>query len=378
MAPMGAYQAPRRKLLRYSISLGLSVAGCGLVILAQQLPPVRSEAAQASVPSERPFPVAVSARGPRQAGWVRPAEDLPVLALGSVQSLMTNDEVLPTATLEPTPTLAPSPSPTTPPPEVVVYQVQPGDNLWIISQRFGLEQDTVVWANAELERNPDQLQIGQEIYILPTDGVWHTVSKGETLASIAQRYKVDAQTILNYPGNDITDPATIKIDQKLIIPGGVKPAPTGAAAGPAKASIAPGGARLMIPAGAPAVPVEAPAMPGRFLWPASGVITQGYHKYHGAIDIANNQGTPLIAPDGGTVTFAAWSGGLGNAVQIDHGDGFATTYGHLHTIQVQVGQRVERGQQIGLMGTTGHSTGPHLHFIVTYNGGILNPMNYLP
>ena len=119
-------------------------------------------------------------------------------------------------------------------------------------------------------------------------------------------------------------------------------------------------------------------MPGRFLWPASGVITQGYHKYHGAIDIANNQGTPLIAPDGGTVTFAAWSGGLGNAVQIDHGDGFATTYGHLHTIQVQVGQRVERGQQIGLMGTTGHSTGPHLHFIVTYNGGILNPMNYLP
>jgi len=282
----------------------------------------------------------------------------------------------PTATEE----RPPAPTPTLPRTEILVHQVQPGDNLWLISQRFNLSQDTLAWANEEVEQHPDQLKIGQELYILPVDGVWHTVRPGETLAEIAKRYGVDPGQIASYAANGVVDAGSLRVDQKLIIPGGVKPPePRAAAAAPAKAAAAPdSGNRIMIPAGAPATPVEAPSQPGRFVWPASGTITQWYGKWHGAIDIANKQGTPILAADAGTVTFAGPSGGLGNSVQIDHGDGFATTYAHLHSISVQAGQGVKQGEQIGAMGTTGHSTGPHLHLIVTYNGGIVNPLDYLP
>ncbi len=311
---------------------------------------------------------------------IRAAEALtatPAVATGEAALAL---ELLQTPTME-TP-VAPTPTPT-PKAEVIVYKVEPGDNLWLIAQRFHLSQDTVVWANPELERDPDQLSVGQELYILPVDGVWHTVKAGETLAGIAKRYQVEAQQIAAYAPNGISDARVLQVGQKLIIPGGIKPPEPRPTAAPAQAKAAPAqnppgnGQRLFIPAGAPDPPVEAPAQPGRFIWPVQGLLTQGYGKWHGAIDIANKQGTPIVAADGGSVSFAAVSGGLGNTIQIDHGDGFATTYAHLHTIGVQVGQKVNKGDQIATMGTTGHSTGPHLHLIITYKGGIVDPMLYL-
>ncbi|HEU5424325.1 MAG TPA: peptidoglycan DD-metalloendopeptidase family protein, partial [Nitrolancea sp.] len=136
------------------------------------------------------------------------------------------------------------------------------------------------------------------------------------------------------------------------------------------------------------------ATTGQFVWPSGGTITQpfgptsltlepayeGYAHFHQGMDIAASMNTPIVAADGGTVVFAGWTdAGYGNCVQIDHGNGLITLYGHMaQTPLVHVGQRVAKGQQIGLMGSTGNSTGPHLHFAVLKNGVWVNPANYLP
>ena len=106
----------------------------------------------------------------------------------------------------------------------------------------------------------------------------------------------------------------------------------------------------------------------------------GYAHFHQGLDIANSLGTPIVAADGGKVIFAGWNNyGYGNCVQIDHGNGLVTLYGHmLTTPMVSVGQTVSKGQQIGKMGSTGASTGSHLHFGVQKNGTWVNPVNYLP
>lgn len=117
---------------------------------------------------------------------------------------------------------------------------------------------------------------------------------------------------------------------------------------------------------------------GTFLWPTSGFISTPFKPEHQAIDIANDMGTPIYAADTGTVVFADVDyGGLGNATEIDHGNGYVTTYGHQSKILVKEGDVVVRGQLIGLMGSTGHSTGPHLHFVIKKDGQTLNPLLYL-
>ncbi|MGI8690499.1 MAG: peptidoglycan DD-metalloendopeptidase family protein [Thermomicrobiales bacterium] len=114
-------------------------------------------------------------------------------------------------------------------------------------------------------------------------------------------------------------------------------------------------------------------------WPESGTITSNFTSSHNGIDIATNAGTPLAAAQAGWIVFAGWTtDGLGNAVYIDHGNGFTTVYGHMQSIAVSVGQRVAKGQTIGAEGSTGNSTGPHVHFMVIDNGRSCNPFNYLP
>src|SRR5690606_9648678 len=159
---------------------------------------------------------------------------------------------------------------------------------------------------------------------------------------------------------------TIAVGQTVVIPGGVKPEEKSAAPRTAVAQV------LTRDAGA----VSAT---GSFVWPASGRITQGFFFYHRAIDIANKSGGPVLAADSGTVITAGWpdNSGYGNRVLIDHGNGFVTLYAHLSRIQVQVGQTVNRGDILGQMGSTGRSTGTHLHFEIRRGGGLDNPLNYL-
>jgi murein DD-endopeptidase MepM/ murein hydrolase activator NlpD len=114
----------------------------------------------------------------------------------------------------------------------------------------------------------------------------------------------------------------------------------------------------------------------RFVWPTNGVITQTFFEYHPGIDIANDVGTPEVAADGGQVLFAGW-GPYGIYVEIDHGGGFHSIYGHMSAVMVKTGQVVTQGQEIGLMGATGRASGPHLHFEIRFQGAPQNPIDLL-
>ena len=126
---------------------------------------------------------------------------------------------------------------------------------------------------------------------------------------------------------------------------------------------------------------------GRFVWPVHGRIVSrfGYRRHplwggfhlHSGTDIAAPYGRPIISADGGEVIFSGWWDGYGKAVVIDHGRGYTTVYGHMSRVYVQAGQQIEKGQVIGLVGNTGFSTGPHLHFEIRYNGRPVDPLAYL-
>jgi murein DD-endopeptidase MepM/ murein hydrolase activator NlpD len=246
--------------------------------------------------------------------------------------------------------------------DVVTYTVQAGDTVQSIASQFNLDPTTIMWANPVVEDAPDLLRLGQEITILPIDGVYHQVEDGDTLESIAEDYDVEIKGIVNCEYNHLDGFAgSIKEGDWLIVPGGEKPYEP-----------------KVVTAYAGSVPQGARGT-GRFQWPVLGSITQGYWYGHRAIDIGAPTGSALLAVDGGFVSFAGWTDvGYGYLVVIDHANGFATYYAHMSNIYVFEGQAVERGQVIGAVGNTGNSTGPHLHFEVRYNGVQQNPRAYLP
>ena len=148
------------------------------------------------------------------------------------------------------------------------------------------------------------------------------------------------------------------------------------AAGEMTGEVAPFDSPLVQP---PADVVAQPAAEGHWVWPVRGVISQGYSSAHRAIDIDTAQGTVVGAADTGRVVYAKWEiSGYGYLVIVDHGNGYVSYYAHLYGFYVDVGQTVARGQQIGELGNTGDSTGPHLHFEIRYDGVQRNPLDLLP
>jgi murein DD-endopeptidase MepM/ murein hydrolase activator NlpD len=246
--------------------------------------------------------------------------------------------------------------------EVITYNVQSGDTLIAIANAFRLKPDTIIWASGRLVDHPDLLQVGQTLTILPVDGIYHTVQKGETLQGIAKQYKVEVDAITSYEYNGLQEPYELVAGQHIIVPGGQKPY-----------------VPRVVHAYTGAVPSSATKGSGSFVWPASGRITQGYLSYHKAIDIGAPTGRPVLAADAGYVASIGWSQyGYGNCIILDHGNGFQTLYAHLSAILVEAGQSVAIGERIGSVGSTGRSTGPHLHFEVRYKGAQRNPLGYLP
>lgn len=252
--------------------------------------------------------------------------------------------------------------------EIIEHTVQEGETVSSIAARYNLSTSTLLWENDLNDKST--IKPGDQLRILPVDGVRHKVKKGETIYTIAKAYGLEesqAQGIVNYPFNEFQDDEnfTLTVGQFLMVPDGVKKSTEAA-------PVARFAVRLTPDAGS-----VSPT--GTFVWPARGGITQGYRFYHKAFDIANRGGGPILAADGGRVVVAGWpdNAGYGNRVMIDHGNGFVTLYAHLSLIQVQVGQSVNRGDIIGQMGSTGRSTGTHLHFEIRNNGVLENPEKYL-
>jgi murein DD-endopeptidase MepM/ murein hydrolase activator NlpD len=254
--------------------------------------------------------------------------------------------------------------PTTP----VIYTVQSGDTVLGIAAKYDLQPETIMWSNSELEQNPDRLAIGDQLRILPVDGLLHVVEPGDTLSSLADDYETTVDAIVGYSANAIADAsANLSVGKEIVVPGGVK-------------VITNSGYWVDSQASSVAYPSGGPVGSGNFSWPSAGYISQGYWGGHPAIDIAGWEGSPVSAADGGYVVTAGggWNSGYGNQVIIDHGNGFVSLYAHMSSVFVTPGMTVSKGTQIGTMGNTGNSTGPHLHLEIRYGGVPYNPAGYLP
>lgn len=241
--------------------------------------------------------------------------------------------------------------------QVISYNAVKGDTLSTIADKFGVSTDTIRWEN---NLTSDDVAVGQELKIPPVTGLVITVQEGETIQSIAKKYKTDAQKIVNFPFNDFADLETfsLNVGQTLVVPDGVQPQ------APAIVFTAPSFA-------------TSPMASGRLLWPTNGVITQYPIWYHMVFDIANPSAPPILAAADGVVIYTGWDTyGYGNHVIIDHGGGLSTLYGHMTQYYVKVGDRVTRGQVIGKMGSTGRSTGTHLHFETRINNVPVNPTQF--
>ncbi|MBI5728197.1 MAG: M23 family metallopeptidase [Candidatus Magasanikbacteria bacterium] len=252
-----------------------------------------------------------------------------------------------------------SPSRSTP----IAYTIQPGDTLSTIAERFGVSVETILWENNL--RVTALLRIGQQLTILPTSGVSHRVVRGETVQSIARRYGVTIEDIQKQ--NGLTRNQSLAIGTRLTIPG----ARQFRVATPQR-PLSP--LRTLRDTIAPQI--QSPTI-GRLFWPTtSRKLNQYFTWRHTGIDIDGDYTSPVYAADDGIVSVSGWGVGYGIHIDIDHGKGLKTRYGHNSKNFVRVGERVKRGQLIGMIGSTGRSTGPHIHFEVIVNGRRVNPLNY--
>ena len=223
------------------------------------------------------------------------------------------------------------------------YYVKAGDTLGKIAGAFGLTTSTIYWANKASLPNPSNLYVGQQLLIPPMDGLLVKVAAKDTLDTLDAKYNIAAQDIVD--ANNLPD-SNLVVGQTLLIPG--------ASGGPVPIPKSSGGGRTVTV--------------GSWIWPVSGssYISQTFWSGHHAIDIAAQYGTAVVAAAGGTVVMAGWRSytGGGNVVWIMHGAKLYSTYNHLSTWSVRVGQTVSAGQVIAHVGLTGVTTGPHLHFEV--------------
>ncbi len=268
--------------------------------------------------------------------------------------------------------------------DIVKYTVQAGDTIIGIAQNFNLQPKTVFSANyALLQDDPHNLRPGQQLDILPVDGVYRQWVAGESIATVAKYYQVTPDAIINYPGNHL-DPntTTIAAGTWIIIPGGVYQyhavgqIPLGfTRSNPASPQVAGPGACPPTNGGAIGT--------GTFVYPTDRHYLSGFDystkTNHLGIDLAANLGDNIYATDGGVVVYAGANNyGYGNMVMIDHGTGFQSLYAHLSQIFVQCGQSVTQGQVIGAAGATGNASGPHLHFEIRTMTTVIDPWDVLP
>lgn len=238
---------------------------------------------------------------------------------------------------------------------ISVYEVRKGDTISAVAKVYGVSKNTIMWAN---DLKSEKLTPGEILVILPVTGIRHAAKSGDTLSSVARKYKGDVDDIAKY--NGISPDAKLAVGDVIIVPEGeiTVTATTKTGKTIAKPKI---------------LNSLASSISGFFTRPLSGGRkTQGIHGHNG-VDIAANTGTPIYASAGGRVIAAkssGYNGGYGDMIIISHEGNIQTVYGHLNEVYVSAGQTVAKGETIGTVGNTGRSTGPHLHFEVR---GAKNP-----
>ena len=263
--------------------------------------------------------------------------------------------------------------------DAVQYTVERGDAMSKIAEKFDIDTESILYNNKdELNDDPHGLKPGMVLVIPPVDGILYKWKEGDTLEKVAGEFKVEVESIVNFPGNDVdlTNP-DFKPGTLVMVPGGSRElinwsqfVPTitrGSGTGTSETGGNSCGGGLV--------------GDGVFGWPTGGPHTisgNGYSAGHLAIDITANEGDPVYAADAGVVTMAGWSEyGYGNVVQIDHGNGYASLYAHLSTYNVSVCMSVGQGTVIGNAGNTGNSFGAHLHFEIRLGGANVNPLDFV-
>jgi murein DD-endopeptidase MepM/ murein hydrolase activator NlpD len=269
------------------------------------------------------------------------------------------------------------------------YVVQKGDTLFGIAEKYNLKPQSLLFGNLEtMADDPHRLSIGQKLNILPMDGALYKWHSGDGLNGVAKFFNVNVDDIINWPGNqldrnklgDLTNP-NIQPDTEIFIPGGTRAfnswsAPVISRKDPAKAKI--------FGAGYCGEQSDGYVGSGTFVWPSTEHWLSGFDytpdTNHWGIDVAGKMGNAIYAADSGVVVYAGWNDwGYGNVIVIDHGNGWQTLYGHLSQLFVGCGNSVSQGATIAAMGSTGNSSGPHLHFEIMSSSGVrVNPHSYLP
>jgi murein DD-endopeptidase MepM/ murein hydrolase activator NlpD len=273
------------------------------------------------------------------------------------------------------------------------YTVQEGDSFWSVAADYDTDVDTLIALNTDVQ--PETLQPGQKLKVVQAfHGLTYMVQPGDTLYDIASSHHLSPEQIreANAMGRD----NTVKVGEMIFLPGARSRESTRntvvSRSGTVRRESSPRTAATTAAAPAPAAPAPAPAAPAPapspkkssgWIWPLDGgMYTSEFgwrgRDFHEGMDIAVPIGTVAVAAKGGTVEFAGWHGGYGYMVLIDHGDGTKSRYAHASALLVTAGTAVEQGQPVIKVGSTGNSTGPHLHFEIIVNGTPQDPRNYLP
>jgi murein DD-endopeptidase MepM/ murein hydrolase activator NlpD len=270
--------------------------------------------------------------------------------------------------------------------EMTTYVIEKGDTLFGIAEKYGLKPQTLLWSNTyTLGNDPHNIYPGVTLEIPPVDGAIYMWNEGDGLNGVSKFYNVTPDAIINWPGNNLKLEAlgdlslpNIAAGTMLFVPGGEGSfsdwLPQYTREKPAESSIS-GSACGVITSGYIGY--------GTFVWPTTETWLSGYdyspETNHRAIDIAGDIGNPVFATDAGVVVYSNWNTqGYGNLIVVDHGNGWQSVYAHLDNYAKYCGDNVEQGEIIGTLGTTGNSSGPHLHFeLRNEQYGAVNPWDFL-
>jgi murein DD-endopeptidase MepM/ murein hydrolase activator NlpD len=260
--------------------------------------------------------------------------------------------------------------------------IREGQSLWSLAAEYGTTVDAIVAANGL--SNARTIRTGTSV-VIPgataakpaskksvaktkpgTKTVVVRIYNGQTVWDVAQAYGVSVEEIV--AANGLSSPDFVRAGQRLVVP-------------VQSSALSPRRVAAAIAESAGSVASSAVVLAQGFIWPARGRLSSGFGwrrlRHHDGIDIAAPYGAPITAARDGTVVFAGWYYAYGKTVIVSHGNGLQTIYGHASRVLVQRGDQVKKGELIAHVGSTGRSTGPHLHFEVRINGRAVNPMKYL-